>query len=736
VPESFFSLEVIMQGIIKRNISSGIVVFFVALPLCLGIALAQGAPLLSGLISGIIGGIVVGILGASQISVSGPAAGLTVVVIGAIAQLGGFHAFTLAVFVSGIFQLAFSALRLGIISKFIPGSVIKGMLAAIGIIIILKQVPHLLGYDADFLGDLDFAQRDGHNTFSELWLMLSQLHPTSILISAMSIFLIILWDKKITRHHPILHNIPGSLVAVLLAVVINGVAGQVSWLRSLGANHLVQLPVNLGLADFTGHFAALDFSLIFKNRAIISIAFTIAIIGSIETLLSLEAADKIDPKRRIANKNRELWAQGAGNMLSGLLGGLPITAVIVRTVTNVNSGGTHRFSAIWHGVLLVVAVFLVPGLLNSIPLAALASILAIVGYKLSSYNIFRSVWLSGKEQFIPFAVTVLAVVFTDILLGVGIGLLFSVGFVLVGNYRKGFYTTQKEGKLTIRLAEDISFLHRPGLSEELRKVPNGSVVTLQAENASTLNHDIAELIAEFRENAHLRHIEVHEQNMPYIHSEVTSVRRKSPDYRRLIHGNKNWVQEKLAHNRHYFDQLAKGQDPQILWIGCADSRVPPNEITQTNPGEIFIHRNVANLVVHTDLNLLSVLQYAIEALKVKHVIVCGHYECGGVRTAMQSTDLGLANNWLRNIKEVYNKHTEELEAIKDASERERLLVEYNVIEQVRNLAKTSIVQRAWKKRQIAIHGWVIDLHSGLIKELPIDLDGAKDLEPIFRYKVK
>lgn len=724
-----------MKEVFRRNISAGLVVFFVALPLCLGIALSQGAPLFSGLVSGIIGGIVVGLLGASQVSVSGPAAGLTVVVVGALAQLGSFQAFTLAVFLSGLLQLIFSAIRLGIVSKFIPSSVIKGMLAAIGIIIVLKQIPHLFGFDSDFMGDLEFIQPDGHNTFTELWVMVHYLNPTAVLISIVSVTIILVWDKKISPSHPLLRNIPGSIIAVIVAVAINLLAAKVAWLRDLSANHLVQLPLNPSLGDFSRHFASLDFSLLWSKKEIWTIALTIAIIGSVETLLSLEAADKIDPQRRIANKNRELVAQGVGNMVSGLAGGLPITAVIVRTVTNVNSGGTHRLSAIWHGFLIVIAVFLIPQLLNSIPLAALASILAIVGYKLSSLAIFKAAWLSGREQFIPFAVTVAAVVLTDILIGVSIGVLFSIGFILVKNFRKGYFASMRNGERVIRLAEDISFIHRPGLSEELRTIPDDSTITISSSDTHRLNHDIAELIAEFRESAPLRGITLVERHMPYIAPASKPLTERSNIHQRLLHGNRNWVDENLARDREYFDKLARGQAPKVLWIGCADSRVPPNEITQTQPGEIFIHRNVANLVVHTDLNMLSVLQYAVEVLKVKQVIVCGHYECGGVAAAMKNIDLGLANKWLRNIKEVYAAHSVELEQVTDTPGRERLLVELNVMEQVRNLAKTSIIQKAWKKRQIEIHGWVIDLSTGYIKELPIRLNGPADLEPIFRYKV-
>jgi len=724
-----------MGQLLKKNISSGIVVFFVALPLCLGIALAQNAPLLSGLVSGIVGGIIVGILGASHISVSGPAAGLTVVVVAAIAQLGGFQAFTLAVMLSGALQIAFGMIRAGLISKFIPGSVIKGMLAAIGIIIVLKQLPHLLGYDSDYVGDMEFLQPDGRNTFTELWVMLRNLNPTAIMISVVSFGVIIFWDKKISKKHAAFRNIPGSLIAVFVAVAANLLAAKVDWLRDLSANHLVQIPVDLGWQNFAAQIKGLDFSLLLKRKEIWTVALTIAVIGSIETLLSLEAADKLDPQRRLSNKNRELLAQGTGNIISGFFGGLPITAVIVRTVTNVNSGATHRFSAIWHGLLLAAAVFAFPKVLNMIPLAVLAAILALVGYKLSSHRIFLDVYNSGREQFIPFLVTVVAVVFTDILIGVAIGGVFAVVFVLINDHSKGFFVTRENANYVVELSEDINFIHRPGLSEALRKIPDGASVTLHAENQRMIHTDIAELISEFRESAALRDIKIIEKNMPYIPTVEDSSNRRSPSYKRLIHGNRNWVRKTLETDNDYFKKLARGQKPEILWIGCADSRVPPNEITETKPGEIFIHRNVANLVVHTDLNMLSVLQYAVEALGVKHVIVAGHYECGGIRAAMQDVDLGLANNWLRNIKEVYHMHAAELDATVDPKARERLLVELSTMEQVRNLAKTSIIQKAWKKRQLEIHGWVVDIGTGYIKELPIKLDEATDLEPIFRYKL-
>jgi carbonic anhydrase len=724
-----------MLARLKQNIPSAIVVFLVALPLCLGIAFAQGASPLAGIITGVIGGIVVGAFGASHIAVAGPSAGLTLVVLGALADLGGFPVLSLAIIIAGVLQIGLAFLKFGLFSKFIPGSVIRGLLAAVGIIIILKQIPHLFGYDSDFVGDMEFIQPDGHNTFSELWIMTRYLNATAILISVTSVALLVTWHRFVQNRHAVLQMIPGALVAVVAAVFLNMIAGKISWLKDLTDSHLLRLPGGASFSEFGHHFANLDFSLLLRKKEVWSVALTLAIVGSFESLLGLEAADKIDPQRRVTDKKRELCAQGAANVLSGFAGGLPLTTVIIRTVTNANSGATHRSSTIMHGVLLLLALFVLPSVLNLIPLAALAVIIAAVGYRLSSYEVFREQWVSGKEQFVPFVVTIIAVIFSDVLIGTGIGFLVALGFILRSNFQKGYFSSIKDGEHLIRLTDDISFMHRASFSEELRQIPNGAKVTLYAENPQRIHHDIAELITEFRESAPNRNIILQEKNLPYIPEKTDLKSVKSVMYRRLLHGNRSWVAENLERDRLYFDKLASGQEPQVLWIGCADSRVPPNEITKTEPGEIFIHRNVANLVVHTDLNMLSVLQYAVEVLKVKQVIVCGHYECGGVAAAMKNVDLGLANKWLRNIKEVYAAHAVELEHINNRRLRERMFVELNVIEQVRNLAKTTIIQKAWKKRQIELHGWVVDLSTGYIRELPIKMNSPTDLEPIFRYKV-
>ncbi|AFM13583.1 carbonic anhydrase [Turneriella parva] len=724
-----------MSSAIKQNIPSAIVLFLVALPLCLGIAQSQGAPPIAGLITGIVGGIVVGALGASPLSIAGPSAGLSMVVISGIAATGGFQAFSVAVIIAGAIQMGLAWLKFGMFSKFIPGSVIRGLLAAVGIIIVLKQIPHVFGYDGDFIGDLQFTQGDGRNTFTELWFMTGYMNATTFLISAVSLSGMLVWEKQIATRYKRLAAVPGALVAVVLGIAVNELAGHVAWLNQVGESHLLRLPGNIGPKDLFSHFYTLNFAQQLQKPEIWKTAVVISLLASTKSLIGLEASDKIDPQRRVCDKNRDLLAQGIGNVLCGLFGGLPLTTVLIGTIANAKAGATSRISVIIHGLLLLAATLLIAPFFKLIPLTTFAVIIAVVGYRLTSYTVFKEQWVAGREHFLPFLATFVAVIFTDIITGAAIGFLVALAFILKGTYQKGFYSSQQNNVYTIRLGDSISFIHRAGLSEELRKIPSGSRVNLIADSTQSVHHDIAEVINEFQAGAQNRQISIVKNNIPYIPDRKDLKSLKNVTYRKMLYGNRQWVEESLARDRLYFEKLARGQAPQILWIGCADSRVPPNEITKTQPGEIFMHRNIANLVVHTDLNMLSVLQYAVEVLQVKQVIVCGHYECGGVATAMKNADVGLVNNWLRQIKEVYSANVAELERIGDTKMRERLLVELNVREQVRNLAMTSIIQKAWKKRQLEIHGWVVDLGTGYIKELPISLNGASDLEPIFRYKV-
>ncbi len=492
---------------LKYDLKSSLVVFLVALPLCLGIAIASGAPPMSGLIAGIIGGIVVGSLSGSHVSVSGPAAGLTVIVLDAISSLGTFQLFLAAVVVAGIIQLILGFLKAGILGYYFPHSVIKGMLSAIGLILILKQIPHALGYDKDLMGDMAFQQMDQANTFSEIWYAIQYFSPGAIPIALISLGLIVLFEKPYFKNHKVLGFIPGPLLAVVAGVLINQAYEQFLPAWKLTDEHLVTIPEVDQLSDLRTLITFPDFSMIGTVDFWV-IAATVAIIASIETLLSLEAGDKLDPQKRISPSSRELLAQGAGNTLSGLVGGLPITAVIVRTSANVATGAKTKLSAIMHGILLLVLVIGIAEILNMIPLSCLAAVLFSVGYKLAKPSIFKNEYKKGLYQFLPFLVTIIAILLTDLLVGIGIGMVFGIFFVIKTNYQKAVSVTQLDGMYLVRFQKDVSFLNKAPLMKKLSEIPNGSEVILNTKRARFIDHDIQEVLKNFIESAINKNIKV------------------------------------------------------------------------------------------------------------------------------------------------------------------------------------------------------------------------------------
>ncbi len=481
------------------DLAAGLVVFFVAVPLCLGIALASGAPLFSGIVAGIIGGIVIGTISKSQLSVSGPAAGLAAIVLVAITDLGAFNIFLCAVIIAGIFQLILGFLKAGSIANYLPSNVIEGMLAGIGIIIILKQIPHAVGFDKDYEGNESFTDPTGGNTFSDFAQSLEFITLGAIVISIVSVAIILSWDKI-----PFVKNfkaIPSALVAVVVAVVLNEIFISSFPVLAIGKEHLVGLPLVNSLSDIPNLISLPDFSG-FLNKKVWIVGFTLAIVASIETLLCLEAVDRLDPLRRYSPTNRELKAQGIGNILSGFLGGLPMTSVIVRSSANVNANAVTKLSAITHGVLLLVSVLAIPFLLNKIPLAVLASILILTGYKLAKPALFIKWWSNGLYQFIPFIVTILGIIFTDLLIGVGLGLVVSVFFILRENLKSPYFFVQQEHKqgevIHINLAQEVSFLNKAAIKLTLENLPEESYVIIDASEAVYIDHDILELIREFK----------------------------------------------------------------------------------------------------------------------------------------------------------------------------------------------------------------------------------------------
>lgn len=496
---------------LRQDIPASIVVFFVALPLCLGIALASGAPLFSGLIAGIIGGIVVGGLSGSSIGVSGPAAGLTAIVLSSIGTLGGWENFLVAVVLGGIIQVIFGIARAGIIGYYFPSSVIRGMLTGIGIIIILKQIPHFFGYDKDPEGDWSFFQVDGANTFSELINTINNISPGASLIAIIGLGILILWDSVLTKRAKIFTVIQGPLVAVATGIVYYLITRSHPIL-SISGEHLVNVPVPEDANSFLAQFSFPNFEVITQTEVWIT-AFTIALVASLETLLCVEATDKLDPEKRVTPTNRELLAQGGGNILSGLIGGLPVTQVIVRSSANVQSGGRTKLSTILHGFLLLISVILIPGILNRIPLSVLAAILFLVGFKLAKPAQFISMYHKGWKQFVPFVVTAIGIVFTDLLIGILMGLSIGILVILIKSYQNSHFLhiedkSNGRHRIKMTLAEEVTFINKGAILKELDRLPEKTYLELDVRKTRYLDYDILEILDDFNHKARTKEIDI------------------------------------------------------------------------------------------------------------------------------------------------------------------------------------------------------------------------------------
>lgn len=490
----------------RSDFPAAVVVFLVAVPLCLGIALASGAPLFSGIISGIVGGVVVGAISGSQLMVSGPAAGLTAIVVSAIATLGSYPAFLASVVLAGVVQLLLAVLRAGIIGYYFPSSVIRGMLAAIGLILILKQIPHAVGYDADYEGDETFLQMTGENTFTAIAHAFSRIEPAAVVLSAVALVMLVVWERTPLRRVKLL---PGPLAVVLAGILGQWVLPMLHPSLRLGPEHLVGLPVPRSLAEVSMLFATPDWSAAARPETW-RIAVTLGIVASLETLLTLEATDRMDPFKREAPMDRELAAQGVGNVIAGLIGGLPVTGVLVRSAANVDAGARTKLAAIVQGVLLLVAVLTIPVLLNMIPLASLAAILIYTGFRLANPQLLRHAWAKGRTQWLPFLVTVVAILLSDLLIGIAIGL--AVGFVLIlldQFHYPCFTVVSPHGSVLTRLKlnEQVSFLHKASLVQFLDGLPEHSRVEIDGSACRHIDHDVLEFISDFRQTARLKQID-------------------------------------------------------------------------------------------------------------------------------------------------------------------------------------------------------------------------------------
>lgn len=631
---------------VARDFIAGVVVFLVALPLCLGIALASGAPLMAGLTSGIIGGILIGSLSGSHISVSGPAAGLAAIVLAQITALGSFEAFLLAVTLAGVLQFGFGLLRGGALAKFFPSNVIKGLLAAIGLLLILKQVPHLVGYDADWEGDSSFQEAGGGNTFSTLLHASRAVLPGAALVGLASLAVLVAWNQS-----PLKKTIvPGPLVAVVFGT---GLSELLRWTGSglaISASHLVSMPV-VGQAGVT--YADLirfpDFSQL-GNPQVYVAALTIAIVASLETLLNLEATDKLDPYKRDSPPDRELLAQGVGNTLAGLVGGLPMTSVIVRSSVNANAGSRTRRSAIVHGVLLLVALLLLPQVMNTIPLASLAAVLIVTGYKLASPQLFKDMWAQSKSQFLPFIATVAAIVFTDLLKGVIIGMLVSASSILLAHRKHGVRVIREEhvtGPVTrIEFVGQATFLNRVALVTALDACREGDHVLIDARIADYVDADIIALVAEYvNEIGPARGVAISlvgfkdryplEDQVLYVNHTTRELQASLTPERvlqLLQEGNERFVTGQRLHRdlALQVDATAEGQHAMAAVVSCIDSRVPAELLFDLGIGDIFSVRLAGNVASR---KAVGSLEFACKIGGAKLILVLGHTRCGAVKAA-------------------------------------------------------------------------------------------------------
>ncbi len=635
---------------LAKDLTAGIIVFVVALPLCLGIALASNAPLISGVVTGIVGGIIVGLLSGSHTSVSGPGNCLMAIVAAQIVALGSFESFLLAVVVAGGIQIILGLMRAGFLSAFVPSSVIQGLLAAIGIILILKQIPHLLGRDTDPEGEMSFIQPDHENTFSEFGVLLNSIHPGAATVGTISIAVLLLWNRiPLMKRIPV----PPQMFVVVLGISLAQVFQQWGGNWAIQGTHLVQVPIAESLPALLGFLRMPDFSQLF-NPAIYSAGLLIAIVASLETLLNLEAVDRIDPKQRQSPPNRELLAQGVGNMIAGMIGGIPISSVIVRSSVSINAGAQSKLATVFHGLFLLISVVFLPKFLNLIPLSCLAAILFVTGLKLSSPALIRQIWNEGRYQFIPFIVTLLAMVFTDLLIGVVVGLAVSLAFILNSNLRRPMRRVIEKhlgGEvLHIVLANQVSFLNKAALETVLREAPPGTHVLLDAHSTDYIDPDILNLIRDFKERtAPLQgvkvslsgfrdryHLEDQIEFVDYSTRELQGQMTPTQVLQILEEGNERFrtgrrLSRDLGRQLH---ATAQGQHPLAVVLSCIDSRTPAELIFDLGLGDIFSVRVAGNVIGG---KVLGSMEYGCAVAGAKLILVVGHTRCGAVTAAVNLT---------------------------------------------------------------------------------------------------
>jgi len=707
-----------------KDLISGLSVFLVAMPLCLGIALASGAPMASGLLGGIIGGIIIGAISGSSTSVSGPAAGLAAIVLASIVEIGSFDAFLIALILAGMLQIVLALIKAGGIASFFPNSVIKGLLTSIGIILVFKQIPHALGYDKDTEGDFYFSQADHENTFSELLTGLHHLQLGAIITTLICLFILIFWTKIFPKKFSDL--VPSSLVVVIVGILLNELFSLHLPELFVESTHRVQLPQGLSLNSADKLFTMPQFSAI-TNPLVWKAGITLAIVASLETLLNVEATDKMDPTGRTTPTNRELVAQGIGNMCSGLLGGLPLTSVIVRSSVNINSGSKTKFSAIFHGIYLVIFILLFPNILSKIPLSSLSAILIFTGFKLISFKEFKSFYAKGIDQFLAFIITILAIVFTDLLMGVAIGLVTAVFFILKSNFKNPYTFIREEYQnrkiLKLELSQQVSFFHKAALENTIGRVQENSHILIDGTQTDFLDTDVKERLQAYREfgvpekhvnfsftGFHKKHEIKDAINFPYVLTKEL-LDRLSPEevITILKKGNSRFVNGK-SQKKDLLRQVKEssiGQYPMSVILGCIDSRSATELIFDQGFGDIVSIR-IAGNVINNDI--LGSIEFACRILGAKLIMVLGHTHCGAVKASLGETPQGNIGPMIDKIK----KSADKCPHLEDKDEMVQAVALKNINNSLEEIKADSHLNDLLDSGRVKIIGAMYNIDTGVV----------------------
>lgn len=715
---------------LKYDLPAGLAIFLVAVPLSLGIALASGAPLFSGLIAGIIGGLIVAPLSGSELGISGATAGIAVIVWSAIDKLG-FNGFLLALVIAGIFQIIMGLSKAGVIAYYFPSSVINGMLSGMGLILFLKQIPHAMGYDRDYEGDTSFFQSDNYSSFTELGNIFEFSSPTAIVIALISLAILVLWEQPFMKAQRFSQLFQGVLIAILAGTLIN--LGLQSFYPelALGGNHLVMIPVLNNADDLLNQLHYPDFSQL-NNPAIYFTALTLAVVASLKTLLSVEAVDKMDPYKRVTPTNRELIAQGIGNACSGLIGGLPLAQVVVRSSVGVQSEAKTKAAAIVCGLLLLFAVIFIPALINKIPLASLASVLLVVGYKLIRPKSFTLMYKAGMYHFVPFCITILGMVFTDMLFGLIIGLIAALFSILLENYKSAFYFNESHigNKTILRLSEHVSFLNKANIQRTFERLPDYSEVVIDATRSKYIDYDVYEIIENFKIEAQRKRIKLTIENLRGfgVLDPVENVRAPTYDTQQALtpdkvltllrEGNERFVNN-LKSNRNLLEQIndtRQGQFPIAIILSCMDSRTSVELIFDQGLGDVFSAR-VAGNIVNDDI--LGSMEYACKLAGSKLIVVLGHSHCGAIKGACADVELAHLSGLLHKIKPAVEAVKAEEESVDASPSNDRFIQKVankNVqltVEQIKS--KSPLLAGMLENGEIGIVGGMYDIETGKVK---------------------